>query len=238
MADTSFPGPNVFIPIARRTRLSDNIVETLSRMIVDGNLQPGTVIRTEELGRQLGVSRTPMREALQRLETDGFVTIAPNGVASVATLDSHEALQMMDLREVIDGLAARILAERGVPDPIMSELTELVERMQKASRADDKHLYLVLNARFHAEMLTATEHKPLQQFHPLVRITSQAVYMGQGHQPVRHRESGEEHGRILDAIRRREPAEAEMLARSHIRRAAEFWLKEGHRKTDNRAAEP
>ncbi len=224
MTDNS--GPTIVVPLAKRTRLSDNIVETLSRMIVEGALQPGTVIRTEELGRQLGVSRTPMREALQRLESDGYVTIAPNGVASVAALDRDDALQMMDVREVIDELAARILAERGVSDAVFSELSDLVERMQRASRADDKHGYLVLNARFHAEVLAATEHKPLQQFHSLVRITSQAVYLRLGHQPLRHQQSGEEHSRILDAIRRREPAEAEMLARNHIRRAAQFWLVE------------
>ncbi len=73
----------VITPIGKRTRLSDHIVETLSRLIVEGNLEPGSVIRTEDLGRQLGVSRTPMREALQRLEADGFVTVAPNGMSSV-----------------------------------------------------------------------------------------------------------------------------------------------------------
>jgi DNA-binding GntR family transcriptional regulator len=228
--------PSFTIPIAKRTRLSDHIMETLSKMILDGILEPGTVIRTEELGRQLGVSRTPMREALQRLESDGFVTIAPNGVASVASLDSNDALQMMDIREVIDGLVARLLAERGLSDTTLAEFQDMVQRMQRASAADDKHGYLVVNARFHAAMLTATEHKPLQQFHSLVRITSQAVYMGQGHQPVRHRESGEEHHRILDAIRRRKPAEAEALARAHIRSAAEFWLRQRHQETRERAA--
>jgi DNA-binding GntR family transcriptional regulator len=176
-----------------------------------------------------------MREALQRLEADGYVTIAPNGVASVAALDRDDAVQMMDVREVIDGLAARILAERGVSDAILSELAELVERMQRASRADDKHGFLVLNARFHAAMLSATEHRPLQQFHSLVRITSQAVYLRLGHQPLRHRQSSEEHAKIIDAIRRRDPAEAEMLARSHIRRAAQFWLKE--ERADDTAAQ-
>jgi DNA-binding GntR family transcriptional regulator len=220
----------IITPIGKRTRLSDHIVETLSRLIVEGNLEPGSAIRTEDLGRQLGVSRTPMREALQRLEADGFVTVAPNGIAKVATLDRDEALKMMDVRELVDGLAARVLAENGITDAVYAELADLVTAMKRASLADDKHGYLVLNARFHATMLTATQHRPLQQFHPLVRITSQAVYLRLGHQPSRHRQSSQEHAALLKAIRARNPVLAERLAREHIRKAAQFWLKEGHKK--------
>lgn len=220
----------VITPIGKRTRLSDHIVETLSRLIVEGDLEPGSVIHTEDLGRQLGVSRTPMREALQRLEADGFVTVAPNGIAKVATLDRDEALKMMDVRELIDGLTARVLAENGITDAVYAELADLVTAMKRASLADDKHGYLVLNARFHATMLTATQHRPLQQFHPMVRITSQAVYLRLGHQPSRHRQSSQEHAALLKAIRARNAALAERLAREHIRKAGQFWLKEGHKK--------
>lgn len=220
----------VIAPIGKRTRLSDHIVETLTRLIVEGNLEPGSVIRTEDLGRQLGVSRTPMREALQRLEADGFVTVAPNGIAKVTTLDRDEALKMMDVRELVDGLAARVLAENGTTEGVLTELADLVSGMKRASLADDKHGYLVLNARFHATMLTATQHRPLQQFHPLVRITSQAVYLRLGHQPSRHRQSSHEHAELLKAIRARNPVLAERLAREHIRKAAQFWLKGGHKR--------
>lgn len=233
--DTALAGVR---PIPRRSRLSDHIVETLSRLIVEGELQPGATIKTEELARQLGVSRTPMREALQRLETDGFVIIAPNGTAKVVQLDLEEALEMMDLREVVDGLAARVLAQRGVPSLVFGELSDLVERMAEASLADDKHGYLSLNARFHAAILTATNHRPLQQFQGLVRITSQAVYLNQGHQPLRHQQSGQEHRDILDAIRAGDAAQAERLSRQHIRRAAQFWLKGGHARDSIAASEP
>ena len=77
MSQTS--NPAIIAPVARRTKLSDHVVETLSQLIVEGGLEPGIVLRTEDLARQLGVSRTPLREALQRLEADGFVTVSPNG---------------------------------------------------------------------------------------------------------------------------------------------------------------
>jgi DNA-binding GntR family transcriptional regulator len=212
------------VPVAKRMKLSDQVVETLSRLIIEGALEPGSVIRTEELAGQLGVSRTPMREALQRLEADGLVTASPNGVAKVATFEREEALELMDVREVVDGLACRILAERGMPAAVFAELEHLAGEAEKAVRANDKHGFLRANARFHAAILTATNHKPLQQFHPLVRITSQAVYLRHGRQQLRHQQSSQEHAEILAALKARDPVQAERAAKRHVRRAAKFWL--------------
>jgi len=219
--------PSVGAPITKRTRLSDHIVERLSRLIVEGALAPGTAIKTESLARQLGVSRTPMREALQRLELDGLVIVSPSGTARVASYGSDEALELMDLREIVDGLAARVLAERGAPRDVMAQLAELVEEGRQASLADDKHRFLVVNARFHTLILEATNHHPLQQFHALVRLTSQAVYVRLGHQQARHKESAREHRDILRAITARDPVAAERAARSHVKVAADFWLRRG-----------
>jgi GntR family transcriptional regulator, vanillate catabolism transcriptional regulator len=220
------------LPLAKRARLSDNIVETLSRLIVDGALEPGTIIRTENLARQLGVSRTPMREALQRLELDGFVTMSPSGIAKVASYEPAEALEMLEVREVVDGLAARILAERGASEAVLTELSSFLEGASKASLDGDWLGFFVLDTRFHTGILTATNHKPLQQFHSLVRITSQAVYLRLGHQKLRHRQSSDEHREIFAAIRAGRAAVAERFARRHIKRAIAFWLKGGHEKTD------
>jgi DNA-binding GntR family transcriptional regulator len=226
------------IPIPKRPKLSDQVVETLSRLIIEGVLEPGSVIRTEELGRQLGVSRTPMREGLQRLEADGLVTASANGIAKVATFERDEALELMDVREVVDGLAARILARRGATEAVYQELQELVASIERASETNDKHGFLRLNARFHAVLLTATNHKPLQQFHSLVRITSQAIYLRQGKQQLRHKQSSREHAEILAAIKARDAELAERVARRHVRRAAQFWLKDVYEGRSVAAEEP
>jgi DNA-binding GntR family transcriptional regulator len=228
----------LIVPVAKRAKLSDQVVETLSRLIIEGALEPGSVIRTEELGRQLGVSRTPMREALQRLEADGLVTSSANGIARVATFEHDEAVELMDVREMVDALATRVLAERGTTPAVFRELEELAASMERASEADDKHGFLRLNARFHATILTATNHKPLQQFHSLVRITSQAIYLRQGKQQLRHLQSSREHAEILAAIKARDGASAERVARRHVRRAAQFWLKDVYEGRSVAADEP
>ena len=215
----------IIAPVARRMKLSDHVVETISRLIVEGGLDPGAIIRTEDLARQLGVSRTPMREALQRLEAEGFVTVSPNGTAKVAMLEGEKAMEMMDLREVVDGLACRVLAERGCSEIVHDELAQLAASAEQAGLADDKHGFLRLDARFHSTILTATSHRPLQQFHSLVRITSQVVYLRLGWQKLRHQQSSREHAEILNAIKGHDPAQAERCARQHVRRAAQFWLK-------------
>jgi len=99
--------------------------------------------------------------------------------------------------------------------------------MSEASAADDKYEFLVLNARFHGTILEASGHRRLLQFASLVRVASQALYGRLGLQPLRHQLSAREHREILEALRSRNSELAERVARIHIRRAADHWLKPG-----------
>jgi GntR family transcriptional regulator of vanillate catabolism len=208
-------------PIPRR-RLMDPIVERLTALIMEGKLEPGTVIRQEKIASRLGVSRTPLREALRQLEQEGLVVFLPNGAAKVARYDQTATMEMWQLREVVDGLAARVGAERGLSPAAETALAGLVDRLEQAHAAGDLLPYLELNRRFHTTLLEASDHRPLQQFASLVRITSRAIYTRQ--RDIRSGSAGE-HRRILDAVRERRPEDAEAAARAHIRNAADFWLR-------------
>jgi len=214
-------------PVAppRVPRMKENIVDQLRRLILEGKLAPGTILRQEHLARQLEVSRTPLREALLALESEGFVVIAPSGAASVVALDARDAREIMDVREMVDGLAARRLAERGLPTEIDRELTTLAKEMRTLA-ARDKHRYLVANADFHAKIVEATAHGRLRQFVPLVRMSSEVVYMRMQNQGPRLTRSANEHAAILAAIRSGDAEAAERLAREHVRNAADHWLGE------------
>ena len=217
-------------PIQRR-RLMDPIVERLTGLIMDGKLEPGTVIRQERIARQLGVSRTPLREALRQLEQEGLIVFLPNGTAEVARYDVTATMELWQLREVVDGLAARVAAERGLPAGAEATLAELLQRLEETHAAGDLRRYLDINARFHTGLLEASGHRPLQQFASLVRITSRAIYTRQ--KDVRPG-TVDEHRRILDAVRERRAEDAEDAARAHIRHAADFWLQSagGHPSED------
>src|ERR1700687_5157524 len=142
---------------ARRPRLQEGFVDQLRRLILDGKLAAGTVLRQEHLARRLQVSRMPLREALIVLEREGLVRICPSGSASGVSLGAREAREIMAIRELVDGLAARLLAERGIPPALDRELEALARRM-RAMAAKDKHAYLIANADFHVKIVEATGH--------------------------------------------------------------------------------
>jgi len=211
------------LALVRHPRMKEGIVDSVRQAILEGKLAPGTVLRQEHLARQLHVSRTPLREALIALEREGFISIAPSGAASVVSLDAHDALEILDLREMVDGLAARLLAQRGIGAELDRELTALAKTM-RTSAARDQHRYLVANADFHVKIVEATGHARLQQFVPLVRVSAQVVYTRLQNQGRRLTHSADEHTHVLDAIRAGDPEAAERLAREHVRNAAAHWL--------------
>ncbi|HZO92619.1 MAG TPA: GntR family transcriptional regulator [Candidatus Baltobacteraceae bacterium] len=213
------------VALARRPRMKESIVDQLRRLILEGKLAPGTVLRQEQLAKQLQVSRTPLREALISLEREGFIVVSPSGAASVVALDARDAREILDVREVIDGLAARLLARRGLDAQTERRLAELEGEMESTAPSD-KHRYLVANGDFHVTIVEATGHERLRQFVALVRMSSEVVYMRLQNQGRRLSRSAGEHGAILDAIRARDEERAERLAREHVRNAAKHWLRE------------
>jgi DNA-binding GntR family transcriptional regulator len=217
------PAEIIPIAVARQPRMKERIADQLRRQIIEGKLAPGTVLRQEHLARQLRVSRTPLREALIALENEGFIVIAPSGAASVVALDTRDAREIMDIREMVDGLAARLLAERGLTEELDLALTAMAKEMRATAR--DKHRYLVLNADFHVKIVEATGHARLQFFIPLVRMSSEVIYTRLQNQRRRLSVSADEHTRVLAAIRSGDGEAAERLARLHVRNAAKHWLK-------------
>ena len=99
-------------PLKRR-RLVDDAAETLRKAILDGRFLPGARLRQTDLADQLAISRTPIREALVRLQQEGLVDLLPGGGVRVKLLDLDEAVELYDLREMLDGLAARLAAGPG-----------------------------------------------------------------------------------------------------------------------------
>src|SRR5262249_33101185 len=98
-------------PLKRR-RLVDDAVEALRKAILDGRFLPGARLRQTDLADQLAISRTPIREALVRLQQEGLVDLLPGGGVRVKLLELDEAVELYDLREMLDGLAARLAAGR------------------------------------------------------------------------------------------------------------------------------
>src|SRR5262245_18748977 len=112
--------------------LSERVTNSIRKLILSGELQPGSRIGQEQLAEQFGTSRIPVREALKRLESDGLVSLVPNSGAWVAKLDLSECLEIYKIRERLEPLALGE-AVANMSDEEIESLAALVEQMEHAA---------------------------------------------------------------------------------------------------------
>ncbi len=217
-------GPTGPVAIKRPSRLAQAAADQLRGLIFAGQLPPGTVLRQEELASRLGISRTPLRESLRLLEAEGLIETPVTGGSRVVDLAGAAALEVMEVREVIDGLVARLWARRGLAELTLGAFTRMLDEMDRASVKGDKKAYMVTNAAFHVGLLRGLEHRWLDQFASLVRVSSQATYLHLDQRGERLLLSAREHRSILEAITRGQEGLAESLARQHVANAARHWV--------------
>ena len=158
-------------PLMRR-RLVDDAAQTLREAILGGRFPAGSRLRQEDLAGQLGISRTPIREALVRLGHEGLIDLLPKGGVRVAVLDLEEAVDLYDLREVLDGLAARLAAARA-PAASLARLGRELGRMKDCVLRGDANHWFPAHVAFHEEILRAAGNRPLLRQASLVRLSIQ-----------------------------------------------------------------
>lgn len=188
----------------------------LQDMIAMGDLLPGTRLRETELAERLGVSRTPIREALRLLEADGLVVHLPRLGATIRRLEYSEIMELYEMRSVLEGTAAR-LAARSASDIEIAELTELNEAFRAA--ADDPRRTVEMNRRFHRTLQDSAKNRFLNT---AIQAQQRAMLiLGPTRLMVGDRavEAAQEHDRILTALRARDGAAAEAAMRQHIEAA-------------------
>lgn len=193
----------------------DDVHEALLERIVAGELVPGARLRQEALAEELGVSRTPLREALVRLASEGLVDFTPNRGATVARRDFGDMQQAWRARLVIEPGAARLAAERRDLDSI-ERLRESVRRQRVV--AGDVSTSFALNREFHLTLVQASGNTHLAQFAELLWLTRIGVpiFASQAHGREQIRAWANEHEAITEAVAAGQAARAERLTRDHI----------------------
>lgn len=195
--------------------LHDAIVDALRRMIVAGELRSGEPISEPTLCRQLGVSRTPLREALKVLAFDQWVDLVPNRGAVVTTLTSEEAAALFELLEGLEQFVGELAAARATRDE-MAEIRALHDQMGNHFDARDLHAYFTTNQRIHHCLVQATRNPALiatQQnlARKVVRVRAMANLM-----TGRQEASFGEHAAILEALEQRDGPLLGRLLRAHL----------------------
>jgi len=213
----------------------DEAAVALREAILLGEFASGTRLRQVHLAAQLGISRTPLREALMKLEQEGLIELLPGGGLRVALLNLDEAVELYDVREVLDGLAARLAAER-ITEQALRNLERHLARMKDYLRRQDAHAWFVAHVAFHDGIFRASDNGRLQALLSVVRLSIQRFHPVLLTTPNRLADAYREHAEILDAIRVHEPEAAERLARAHIANAKEIVLKQISRGIQSHAA--
>ncbi len=201
----------------------------LREMILAGELPGGARIAEMALVEKLGVSRTPIRSALMRLEQEGLLAALPNGGYAVRTFSERDVSDAIELRGTVEGLLARVAAERGAPPVVLGEATECLRQIDELLRAAalDDHAfsrYVVLNERFHALLGelsgSAVLTREMERLAGLPFASPSAFVVVQANSPqARDRlvVAQDQHWQVLDAIERREGTRAEAILREHSR---------------------
>jgi len=204
---------DVFDPSEPRTRSrADFVYESLRDAISDGRIAGGERVREEDVARNLGVSRTPVREALQRLHQRGILILGPGRGFVVAQLSHGQVLELYAMREILEGSAARFAALHASAD----EIATLYELQEQLRTADDDMLHVSLNRRFHQAIYEAAHNRYLMQTLESLNDSFALLRSSTFRLPHRTRDSDEERRRIIAAIEKRDPDLAEKEAREHI----------------------
>ena len=196
---------------------------TLREAILSNVLPAGERLAEPQLAALFKRSRTPIREAILRLEWERLAERSVRRGFVVGGISLEEVLEIYAVREVIDGLAARLAAEGALPSDL-EHLRWLNRRIRKAGEQHDLKLMLELNIEFHEAIARASRNGLLLQFmrqiHDWVRRFSDTTFLYRG----RGAEAAREHDSLLEALARRDPDAAERIARDHMARARQVRM--------------
>ncbi len=195
--------------------LHEEGVDRLRELIMHGELAPGTKLNERVLCQQLGISRTPLREALKYLASEGLVELLPNRGAIVAPLELGRLRQIFTVLEALEGLAGE-LACRNVSEEQLREIRALHFEMLAHHARHELDEYFRCNQEIHVRIVEASGNEPLAQIYRSLNANARrARYMANLSQE-RWDRAVEEHNEILDALTRRDAARLQRLLREHL----------------------
>ncbi len=205
--------------------LRDQVYDILKNMIILREIAPGEKVPEEELCRKLGVSRTPLRETLCRLENEGIVKIVPRRGAFVVQQSQQTVREILEIREALEGLVAR-LATQNMDGPTAERIMKSLAKADRIAASDPQLAkYTHADIEFHALLLEACDNQMLRNMMQVVNAHLQLIRLRTVVLPGRARKTVQEHFKIMEAVNRRDPDQAEDLMRRHIRSVREVALK-------------
>lgn len=196
--------------------LAEEAYLALHRRIVRGQLPPGELLLEPALCEELGISRTPLREALKRLAVEGLVVMPRNRRARVAPIDAQELEHLFEVEAGLESLAASLAATR-MTNAELKRLESLQERLERLLEKGDRNAYFELNQRIHGLIVAGAKNPVLEETHRgLLGRLERARYLALD-RLGRWEESTQEHHEILEALKARDGERTRRLLADHVR---------------------
>lgn len=210
------------IDMSASVSLRDLAYARLREALLDGRLAAGSRINERTLATTLGVSTTPIKDALRRLESEGLVVTLPRRGTYVATLDPEDTHELVMLRAALEGTAARLAAERVGPEE-KTKLPDLLSQMELLTGAGKGNLLVDVNEAFHLEIHRLSRSPRISRMVESLRIHNRATRNRILSEADEIQRALGEHRKIAEAILSKNPEAAENAMRVHVLRSAQFY---------------
>ncbi len=201
-----------------RRGAKERVLDGVRRAIIEGLRLPGDPLSEVALAAEYDVSRTPVREALKQLQIEGLIEIRPRVGTFVRSPSRREVVELFELKEMLEGMGARLLAARGqVPE--LDKLEHNIEHSEQAVAREDSEAYASLVHEFHELLVTGADNTQLvSHYRSLMnQLAYHRLVSASLTRPGRIGESLSEHRHVLELIREKDGFGAEFAMRDHVR---------------------
>jgi DNA-binding GntR family transcriptional regulator len=204
--------------LAGRAGAQQRVLDGVRRAIIEGRHLPGEPLSEIALAAHYDVSRTPVREALKQLQIEGLIEIRPRVGSFVRSPSRREVVELFELKEMLEGMGARLLAGRGTV-PELDRLEDNIERSGHAVARGDAEAYAALVHEFHELLVTGADNTQLVTHYRMLmnQLAYHRLVSASLTRPGRLGASLGEHRHVLELIREKDGFGAEFAMRDHVR---------------------
>ncbi len=217
LCKSGYPVNRMAAPLSiNRRYLHDEVAERLRELIRSGELEPKSRVNELELAERFGISRTPLREAIKILATEGLLELLPNRGARVASITNQEIDEMI---EVVAGLEATAadLACRRITGGEIASIESLHQKMVDAWKQEDNSRYFALNREIHEAIMMASRNVTLRGIYENLSGRIQRTRYSAHKTPEQWRKAVTEHEQMLTLLKSRDSENLAKIIREHIR---------------------
>lgn len=208
--------------LKRPQSLRELALDHLRRNIVNGNLKMGQILSERGISEELGVSKSPVREALAQLRDEGLVTIEPQKGAKVFSLSNEEVEQICDFRQAIETAAFELAIARN-PEELANDMDDVVEKMAEAQNKGKIATYLALDTTFHDLIFKHCQNDYLAASYERYEGKIAALRTHLSDLPQHTQLSFDEHKKLAQAVRKKDEKKIRRLLAEHIDRTRQVY---------------